>query len=87
MFIKVLLASLLAGGSFATAGETAVVTEAKAPVGSGTPRADNPLSFFGGKVTFDFQERVRGEIRESNFDFNITARLIFSHGRTFTSPG
>lgn len=70
MFIKVLLAGVLACGAFAMAGETAVVTEAKAPVASATPTADNPLSFFGGKVTFDFQERLRGEIRENNFDFN-----------------
>jgi hypothetical protein len=66
MFIKVLLAGLLATGACATAGETAAVAEAKAPVSPVTPAtADNPLSFFGGKVTFDFQERLRGEIREN----------------------
>jgi hypothetical protein len=71
MFIKVLLAGLLATGACATAGETAAVAEAKAPVSPVTPAtADNPLSFFGGKVTFDFQERLRGEMRENNFDFN-----------------
>ena len=72
MFIKVLWASLLAGGAFATAGETAAVTEAKVPAASVAlpSAADNPLSFFGGKVTFDFQERLRGEIRENNVDFN-----------------
>lgn len=30
----------------------------------------NPLSFFGGLLTFDVQERLRWEIRENNFDFN-----------------
>ena len=30
----------------------------------------NPLSFFDGKLTFDFQERLRFEARENNFDFN-----------------
>ena len=31
---------------------------------------DNPLSFFGGALVFDAQERMRWEIRENNFDFN-----------------
>ena len=43
----------------------------KAPVTPPPAAApENPLSFFGGKLTFDFQERLRGEIRENNFDFN-----------------
>src|SRR5688572_10297136 len=34
------------------------------------------LSFFGGKVVFDVQERVRWEIRENNFDFNDDIRSL-----------
>src|SRR6185295_9470012 len=34
------------------------------------PPADNPLSFYGGKLVFDFQERMRFEYRENNYDFN-----------------
>jgi len=30
----------------------------------------NPLSFFGGAVVFDLQERLRFEARENNFDFD-----------------
>jgi hypothetical protein len=30
----------------------------------------NPLSFYGGKLVFDFQERLRLEMRDNNFDFN-----------------
>ena len=32
--------------------------------------AANPLSFFGGKLVLDFEERLRFEARENNFDFN-----------------
>jgi hypothetical protein len=30
----------------------------------------NPLSFYDGKLIFDFQERLRWESRNNNFDFN-----------------
>lgn len=30
----------------------------------------NPLSLFDGRLVFDFQERVRFEVRDNNFDFN-----------------
>jgi hypothetical protein len=30
----------------------------------------NPLSFFGGRIVFDIDERVRGEIRDNNRDFD-----------------
>lgn len=29
----------------------------------------NPLSFFDGKLVFDVQDRLRGEVRSNNFDF------------------
>lgn len=34
------------------------------------PPEANPLSFFGGALVFDVQERLRLEGRENNFDFN-----------------
>lgn len=34
------------------------------------PAPSNPLSFADGKVVFDFEERLRYEFRENNFDFN-----------------
>ncbi len=40
------------------------------PVPALPPAADNPLSFFDGKLILDFQERMRFEYRENNFDFN-----------------
>ena len=51
----------------AFAGETAVP---KAPISPAAVSPANPLSFFGGKLVFDFEERVRFEARENNFDFN-----------------
>ena len=59
-----------------------------APVMAGEPPAkapivpppvtveENPLSFFGGKLVFDFQERLRFEFRENNFDFNDGANAL-----------
>lgn len=34
----------------------------------------NPLSFADGKIVVVFQERLRLEMRENNFDFNAGAR-------------
>lgn len=34
------------------------------------PAPPNPLSFFGGKLVFDIQEKLRVESRENNIDFN-----------------
>jgi hypothetical protein len=47
-----------------------VPADAKAPLVSPPAAPENPLSFYDGKLTFDFQERLRGEVRENNFDFN-----------------
>ena len=53
----------LIGSSFTTfAGDGKAVFEKKPD--------SNPLSFLDGKVVFDFQERLRWEIRDDNFDFN-----------------
>ena len=36
----------------------------------------NPLSFFDGALVFDFEERLRWEIRENNFDFNDSINAL-----------
>ena len=36
----------------------------------------NPLSFLDGKLVFDFQERLRWEIRDNNFDFNSDVNAL-----------
>lgn len=46
------------------------IAAGKEPMKPATPTVANPLSFFGGKLVFDVQEKVRGEYRENNFDFN-----------------
>lgn len=40
------------------------------------PPPGNPLSFFNGKVVLDFEERLRFEARENNFDFNDGADAL-----------
>jgi hypothetical protein len=47
-----------------TAKEVVVVTES------------NPLCFFNNTLCFDVQERLRGEIRENNFDFDSSKRAL-----------
>ena len=36
----------------------------------------NPLSFLDGRLVFDFQERLRWEIRNNNFDFNDNVNVF-----------
>ena len=38
--------------------------------GAAVAATHNPLSFYGGKLVFDVQERLRLEVRDNNFDFN-----------------
>jgi hypothetical protein len=38
--------------------------------------AENPLSFLNGKLVFDFQEKLRYEIRDNNFDFDKTKNAL-----------
>ena len=52
------------------AGEIAVKSPVVPEV---TTPAANPLSFGGGRFTFDIQERMRMESRENTFDFNDAA--------------
>lgn len=65
MKIKLLTAILLLTAYTGFAGEPA-----KKPAPVQPKPAENPLSFYDGKLIFDFQERLRFEIRENNFDFN-----------------
>ena len=66
-------AALLAGMSAPShAGETTAV--APAPPAKAPPA--NPLSFAGGLLTFDVQERLRWEIRDNNFDFNDAVNVL-----------
>ena len=62
-----LLTTLSLAASAASAGE---MPAGKAPVPPPPAPAANPLSFFGGKLVLDFEERVRFEYRDNNFDFN-----------------
>lgn len=64
---KLLTTVLLASASLGFAGEPAPAKGA-VPVQPKPP--ENPLSFYDGKLIFDFQERLRFEIRDNNFDFN-----------------
>ncbi|MGI8605300.1 MAG: alginate export family protein [Verrucomicrobiales bacterium] len=57
-----LLASALVAGEPPPAAKNPLPADPKPP--------DNPLSFFDGRLVFDLQERLRGEVRENNFDFN-----------------
>ncbi len=63
-----LATTLLFGASTAFSGVTTTATDNKSIV---EKRPDaNPLSFLDGKLVFDVQERLRGESRNNNFDFN-----------------
>jgi hypothetical protein len=56
--------------SLATVAAFAGAPSGKAPNPVAPPAEENPLSFFGGKLVLDFQERLRYEVRSDNFDFN-----------------
>jgi 1,2-phenylacetyl-CoA epoxidase catalytic subunit len=60
-----LAAALLLTAGRALAGDVSVTAKTEPP-----PLETNPLSFWGGKAVFDFEERFRWEIRDNNFDFN-----------------
>lgn len=64
-----LAAAILSGAIHAHAGEQFVKSTSAPPLVEKAP-GDNPLSFFGGTMVFDLQERLRWEIRENNYDFN-----------------
>ena len=56
--------------SLATMAAFAGAPSSKAPIQITPTAEENPLSFFGGKLVFDFQEQLRYEARSNNFDFN-----------------
>lgn len=64
------LLMLIAGHAHAGPPESPSSKNPKAPVAVAPKPEDNPLSFCGGKLVFDFQEKMRFEYRENNFDFN-----------------
>lgn len=45
-------------------------TPDKQPAPVAPPPEENPLSFFDGRLVLDFQERLRFETRDNNYDFN-----------------
>lgn len=67
MKLKTLISLMLLTAGSAIAGPP-VTESAKSP--APPPPPPNPLSFYGGKLVFDFQEKMRFEVRENNFDFN-----------------
>src|SRR3954469_4118962 len=60
-----LAAALLFTAGRALGGDVSVAAKTEAAV-----LEKNPLSFWGGKAVFDFEERFRWEIRDNNFDFD-----------------
>lgn len=63
---KTLLFAALGAASLASGGDLAKTP----PPAAVTPPATNPLSFADGKLVFDFEEKMRYEVRDNNFDFN-----------------
>jgi hypothetical protein len=66
---KIITTTLLAGSAILA--HSAEVTEAqRKKIEPQLAGAYNPMAFYDGKLVFDVQERVRGELRENNFDFS-----------------
>lgn len=66
---NIFAATVLAGST--ALGHAADVSEAqRAKIEQKLAGTYNPMAFYDGKLVFDVQERVRGEMRENNFDFN-----------------
>ncbi len=61
---------LLSSVTNTLAGDPSSKASTKNPVTPIAPAPSNPLSFFDGKLIFDFEEKLRFEVRENNFDFN-----------------
>ena len=51
------------------------ITALAGPPATPSPEA-NPLSFAGGLITIDIQERLRWEVRDNNFDFNSGVNVL-----------
>ncbi len=67
---ELFLATLLATGTSAFGGDMTLATTPNKTLVSLEEQETNPLSFLNGSVVFDIQERLRGEVRENNYDFN-----------------
>lgn len=62
---------LRGAATFLSITSVSMAGEAKQPVAPVTPPPPaNPLSFYDGALVFDFQEKMRFEYRENNFDFD-----------------
>ncbi len=71
-----LAAALLTSGiNSALAGQTYANSTGSKTVIDKAPES-NPLSFLGGALVFDFQERVRWEIRDNNLEFNDAVNVF-----------
>jgi len=67
-------AALLTSNIVTALGGTPVTTSAADKNITPPVIENNPLCFADGTLCFDFQERLRGEIRENNFDFDSSVR-------------
>lgn len=71
LFLKIFIPLLLTGTITAPRLAAAELSEAqRKKIEQKMAGTYNPLSFYEGKLTLDLQERLRGEVRENNFDFN-----------------
>ena len=73
--MKRVVPALLAASSLYAGTDPAPLSTIASDTKSSTPIIqpagnDNPLSFFNGALVFDFEERLRFEDRNNNFDFN-----------------
>ena len=68
ILVTTILFSAAAG---ALAGDVTVAEKTSPP-----PLSTNPLSFWDGKVVFDFEERFRWEIRDNNYDFDSRVNAL-----------
>ena len=66
----------LATGLLNSVAEDSVFTSSKDFFVAESDQPYNPMGFFGGKVAFDVQERLRWENRSNNYDFNSGARAV-----------
>lgn len=72
--MRLSLLSLSVPLSLAISGAQAGAPAAKAPAAAVQPAAANPLQF--GPVTFSIQDRIRGEWRENNYDFDSSSDAV-----------
>lgn len=75
-----LAATLLFASPSAFCGDTTALSKADGKSDAKTvvekKPESNPLSFYDGKLVFDVQDRLRGEVRYNNYDFNSAADAL-----------